>query len=137
MQELLNSLANDDTVVKFKVLRPVECSRLTFNGLPACSAIYQFATKGEEGKGLSVTMIVKSLGPNGEDFESWYRGGYKDFNHYLPTVESMLKSFKTKEDYSIPADEDFKLEEPGGNLNLTNTTSMSNMSVPTAINSTG
>ncbi len=131
VQAIIDPMANDVTIEKFKIVRPVECSKYTFNGLPACSAIYQFVGEGD--KHSTVSMLVQSLGPIGEDFMGWYRGDTKSFNHYLPIAESIIRSFKTAEDYSRSTDEDFGLEESAVNLN---STGLSNMSGPATINAT-
>ena len=41
LESEINILQNDPTTTKFEIERPIECSKYTLNGLPACSYIYE------------------------------------------------------------------------------------------------
>ena len=61
----INALQNDPTVTKMEIERPIECSRYTLNGLPACSIIYEVGNT--DGTNFAM-MIVDALATNGTGY---------------------------------------------------------------------
>jgi hypothetical protein len=106
-QEIID-LQNDPTVTKFEIESPIECSKYTLNGLPACSIIYEINSA--EGGPLAI-MIVDALAPNGTEYEVYYRSDFNLFKHFLPVIEYMIKSFQTTG--STASTSDFSLSNSG------------------------
>jgi len=87
----ISTQQNNQTLTKFEIERPIECSRYTLNGLQACSVIYEIS--GPDIGDLA-TMVVDSLATDGTEYELYYKSDFDSFEHFLPTVESMIKSFQ-------------------------------------------
>lgn len=92
LEQEITDLQNDPTVTKFEIERPIECSKYTLNGLPACSYIYEIDST--EGSPLAI-MAVDALASNGTEYEVYYRSEFNLFEYFLPVVENMIKSFQT------------------------------------------
>ena len=92
LEQEITDLQNDPTVTKFEIESPVECSKYTLNGLPACSYIYEIDTT--EGPPLAI-MAVDALAPDGAEYEVYYHSDFASFKYFLPVVEQMIKSFQT------------------------------------------
>jgi len=95
---------NNQTLTKFEIERPLECSRYTLNGLQACSVIYEIS--GPDIGDLA-TMVVDSLAADGTEYEVYYKSDFDSFEHFLPTVGSMIKSFQVTG--SEPATSNFSI----------------------------
>jgi hypothetical protein len=113
LEQEITSLQNDPTVTKFEIERPVECSKYTLNGLPACSYIYELRTA--DNPSLAV-LVVDAIASDGTEYEVYYRSDFNSFEHFLPTGETMIKSFQTTGSGS--EDTDFSLSN-GGSSNTT------------------
>lgn len=114
----ISSLQNDGTLTKFEIERPIECSRYTLNTLPACSVVYEIGNP--DGTNFAM-MIVDALATNGTEYEVYYRSDFESFEHFLPTVEIMIESFRTTG--SEPAGADFSLGD-GNSTNQSDTRPM-------------
>lgn len=102
LEAAINSLQNDPKVTKFEIERPVECSKYTLNGLPACSYIYEVSTQ-EEGSEAAI-MDVNALAHDGTEYDALYRSSFDSFEHFLPVAEYMIKSFQVTGDSSSVTD---------------------------------
>jgi hypothetical protein len=40
-------------------------------------------------------MVIGALAPNGTEYQVTYKSDFESFQHFLPTFESMVKSFRT------------------------------------------
>ena len=92
LEAQINAYQNNPTLTKFEIERPLECSRFTLNGLQACSIIYE--VRGPD-IGSYAAMEVNSLAPNGTEYYVYYRTAFDSFEHFLPTAENMIESFRT------------------------------------------
>lgn len=96
----INEVQNNPTIAGFEIERPVECSIYTLNGLQACSVIAEARTL----EGANFTQLgVNALQPDGTEYGAFYRADSVSFQHYLPNVEYMIKSFKA----TSPSETDF------------------------------
>ena len=112
LESEISSLQNDPTVTKFQIEQPLECSKYTLNGLPACSYIYEVHTT--DGPNLAI-MAVDALAQDGTEYEVYYHSDFDSFEHFLPAVESMVKSFQATG--TGTGTDDFSLS--GGDTNTT------------------
>jgi hypothetical protein len=60
--------------------------------------------------GNRAIMIVDALATDGTKYEVYYNSDFSSFEHFLPTVENMVKSFKATGSESDPADIDLSLK---------------------------
>jgi hypothetical protein len=114
LEQEITDLQNDPTVTKFEIERPLECAKYTLNGLAACSYVYEVDTT--EGSPLAI-MAVDALAPDGTEHEVYYRSDFNSFEHFLPIVESMIRSFQTTGGNA--GSSDFSLGPSTGGSNIT------------------
>jgi len=110
LESEMAGVPNDPANTNLEIERPIECSKYTLNGLPACSIIFEV----DVDRIPRAIMVVDALADDGTEYEVYYRSDFESFEPFLPITESMINSFKTTG--SSPAS-DFAL---GGGSNTTN-----------------
>jgi hypothetical protein len=123
LEQEITNLQNDPTITKFEIERPVECSKYTLNGLPACGYIYEVKTT--DGPSLAI-LAVDAIASDGKEYEVYYHSDFNSFEHFLPTAESMIKSFRTTgnssevTDFSLTGQGKANIGQQSNNLNSAN-----------------
>lgn len=82
--------------------------------MPACSYIYEIQSTLGSGYPNQAILAVDALADDGTEYEAYYYASYDLFEHFLPTAESMIKTFQTTG--SNTSTSDFSL---GGGSNTT------------------
>lgn len=103
LEAAISTLQNNQTLTEFEIVRPIECSMYTISGVQACSVIYEIRSPDLD----VATMVVDALATDGTEYQVFYKSDFDSFEHFLPIVESMIRSFQLTS--SEPADTDFSL----------------------------
>ena len=91
----INTSQNDPTTTKFEIESPIECSKYTLNGLPACSYIYETQSTPESGYPNQAILAVDAQLMMAPNMKRITMQVYDLFERFLPVAESMIKTFQT------------------------------------------